>query len=185
MGQAEFTARGGLVRLGDLALAAPRVDLWRAPTDNDRGGEGQARVWRGLGLHRLVHHTVDCAVHGEQLVVDTAGRAAGQDAAMVGRWTWTAYDSEVLELKPDLTGCPRRHDAAGIRQTAPGMAWGGPSFAPGPLRQALSTSRPGHPAVRVVHFWLELPWQSHRWSCVPSVVEKPGMSRQRPEAGLR
>lgn len=43
----------------------------------------------------------------------------------------------------------------------------------------------GHPVVRVVHFWLEPPWQSHRWSWVPSVVEKPGMSRQRPEAGLR
>ncbi|MET9465937.1 hypothetical protein ABZY44_14270 [Streptomyces sp. NPDC006544] len=29
----------------------------------------------------------------------------------------------------------------------------------------------GQPAVRVVHFWLESPWQSHSWSCVPSVVE--------------
>ncbi|MDF3142977.1 MULTISPECIES: glycoside hydrolase family 2 TIM barrel-domain containing protein [unclassified Streptomyces] len=103
LGEAEFTAHGELRRLGNLALAAPRLDLWRALTDNDRGGEGQERMWRELGLHRLVHRTVDCTVQGEQLVVDTVSRAVGQDAGMSGRWTWSAYDSGALELKLDLT----------------------------------------------------------------------------------
>ncbi|UXY24204.1 DUF4981 domain-containing protein [Streptomyces cynarae] len=103
LGEATFDALGALVQLGDLALVSPRLDLWRAPTDNDRGGNGQARAWRELGLHRLVHRTVDCALHGERLVVDTVSRAAGQDGGIQGRWTWTAYDSGALELKLDLT----------------------------------------------------------------------------------
>ncbi|WP_055523961.1 glycoside hydrolase family 2 TIM barrel-domain containing protein [Streptomyces graminilatus] len=106
LGGATFSVQGELVRLGDLELVSPRLDLWRAPTDNDRGGDnGQARFWKELGLDRLVHRTVDCAVDGdgERLVVDTVSRAAGQDGGVQARWTWTAYDSETLELKLDLT----------------------------------------------------------------------------------
>ncbi|MEV1084598.1 glycoside hydrolase family 2 TIM barrel-domain containing protein [Streptomyces sp. NPDC050211] len=103
LGDAEFTAYGELVRFGDLALVAPRLDLWRALTDNDRGGEGQGRLWRELGLHRLVHRTVDCAVHGDRLIVDTVSRAAGQDGGVRARWTWTAYEADSVELKLDLT----------------------------------------------------------------------------------
>ena len=42
-----------------------------------------------------------------------------------------------------------------------------------------------HETGRVVHCWLAPPLQSHRTSCVPSVVDAPGSSRQRPETGLR
>ncbi|MET8214143.1 sugar-binding domain-containing protein [Streptomyces sp. NPDC005373] len=112
-GEAEFTANGELVGLGELALVAPRLDLWRAPTDNDRDVHAQAQVWRELGLHRLVHRTVDCAVHGEQLVVDTVSQAAGQDGGIVGRWTWTAYDSGALELNLDLTPAGQLDTARG------------------------------------------------------------------------
>ncbi|HEV2927618.1 MAG TPA: glycoside hydrolase family 2 TIM barrel-domain containing protein, partial [Propionibacteriaceae bacterium] len=75
LGPATFDARTGrLRRLGDLEVDGPRLELWRAPTDNDRSeargsfelagpeetaGEGapgpsSAQRWRDRGLDRLV-----------------------------------------------------------------------------------------------------------------------------------
>ena len=40
----------------DLLVAGPRLDLWRAPTDNDRSfGGGAAKLWRAAGLDALQH----------------------------------------------------------------------------------------------------------------------------------
>ncbi|HSV72868.1 MAG TPA: glycoside hydrolase family 2 TIM barrel-domain containing protein [Chthonomonadales bacterium] len=40
----------------DLLIAGPRLDLWRAPTDNDRSfGGGDAKRWRDAGLDALQH----------------------------------------------------------------------------------------------------------------------------------
>ena len=76
IGPAEFDTRNGRVRrLHDLELDGPRLELWRAPTDNDRSetrgsfelaapedtaGEGapgpsSEQRWRERGLDRLVH----------------------------------------------------------------------------------------------------------------------------------
>jgi beta-galactosidase/evolved beta-galactosidase subunit alpha len=35
--------------------AGPRLNFWRATTDNDRGGDGMARKWRQARLHELQH----------------------------------------------------------------------------------------------------------------------------------
>jgi beta-galactosidase/beta-glucuronidase len=46
--------RGGT----ETVVKAPRLELWRAPTDNDRGGPhapGVAEDWARNGLHRLQH----------------------------------------------------------------------------------------------------------------------------------
>ncbi len=80
LGPARLDARTGrLVEIGAMALDGPRVELWRAPTDNDRGaapygyertdpaltgGAGDPlapsseSLWRAAGLDRLVHRTV-------------------------------------------------------------------------------------------------------------------------------
>ena len=44
-----------LRRLGGLELVGPRLDVWRAPTDNDEGyhGSGSSAVWRAHGLDRM------------------------------------------------------------------------------------------------------------------------------------
>ncbi len=42
-----------------LLREGPRLDFWRAPTDNDRGRQGVAESWREAGLHDLRHRTVD------------------------------------------------------------------------------------------------------------------------------
>ena len=47
VGDAAFDARTGvLARLGDLELVGPRLDVWRAPTDNDEGYHGPEQLAR-------------------------------------------------------------------------------------------------------------------------------------------
>ncbi len=41
----------------ELLLAGPRVNFWRAPTDND---VDVANEWRGAGLNALEHRTISC-----------------------------------------------------------------------------------------------------------------------------
>jgi beta-galactosidase len=80
LGEAEFDDRGALVSWRGLSVIGPQVELWRAPTENDRGaGQGSyetadpvltsgvgdestpssAQRWRERGLHRLQHRLVE------------------------------------------------------------------------------------------------------------------------------
>lgn len=102
LGAARFDPDGRLVALGDLEIVPPEVDLWRAPTDNDRGGRGQAAVWQELGLDRLRHRTVCAGPDGDALVTETVSMAAGSDAGMHARMTWRAVADGGLELRLDL-----------------------------------------------------------------------------------
>ena len=98
LGDALFAhGTGRLTRLGDLTLTGPRLDLWRAPTDNDGGGSAPAHldaVWRSAGLHRLEHRTTGIdIVDGVELVVRTRVAAAGGRAAMLATYRWSAADT--------------------------------------------------------------------------------------------
>ena len=94
LGPAELDlATGLLTRIGDLAVSGPRLELWRAPTDNDRSGErgsyelaspgdtrgegapgpSSAARWRDRGLDRLVHRVVGVEI----------GEADGPDGTVV------------------------------------------------------------------------------------------------------
>ncbi|HEX2356371.1 MAG TPA: glycoside hydrolase family 2 TIM barrel-domain containing protein [Micromonosporaceae bacterium] len=87
------TAHGRLVRLGPLAVDGPRLDVWRAPTDNDsRGPSPIARQWRALGLDRMTHRLVDLRLDGERLFVVTRMAAAQQEIGLLAAYTWTADD---------------------------------------------------------------------------------------------
>ena len=94
LGPGAFDARGGgLVRLGDLEVEGPRLDLWRAPTDNDEGYHGDeslAPVWRRIGLHRLQHRVDDVVVEDDALVVRTRVAPAATDLGVVATYRWTA-----------------------------------------------------------------------------------------------
>ncbi len=99
LGDAVFAhGTGRLVRLGELELTGPRLDLWRAPTDNDGGGWAPAelaRVWRAAGLHRLEHRTIGIdVVDDTELVVRTRVAAAAQSRAVLATYRWAATDTE-------------------------------------------------------------------------------------------
>jgi len=85
-------ATGLLVGIGDLAVAGPRLDLWRAPTDNDRGHHGEALepLWRRVGMHRLRHRVDEVAVEDAALVVRTRVAPAATDLGVVATYRWTA-----------------------------------------------------------------------------------------------
>ena len=51
-----------------LLAAAPRLCLWRAPTDNDRIG-GAAERWRALGVDRLERRLIDIQRDGSDVLV--------------------------------------------------------------------------------------------------------------------
>ncbi|MEV4393171.1 glycoside hydrolase family 2 TIM barrel-domain containing protein [Nonomuraea sp. NPDC049607] len=101
LGGGEFDARTGrLARLFGLDVEGPRLDLYRAPTDNDRYG-GLGRTWRQLGLHRLTHR-VDGVETGDGLTVRTRVAPAATDLGMRATWTWTATSGDTLDLTVDV-----------------------------------------------------------------------------------
>lgn len=78
VGPATFDAASGrLIRLGDLAIDGPWLDLHRAPTENDHG-QGSlhdlASVWMATGMDRMLHRTDAVQFDDDGLVV--RGRTA-------------------------------------------------------------------------------------------------------------
>jgi beta-galactosidase len=129
---------GDLVALGGLALRGPRLDIWRAPIDNDEfGPDPLADRWRAAGLHRLTHRMLSVAAGTEEYVVTSRVAPAGSDRALLATYTWTADDEAVtLALHVEPVGewtvpLPR----AGVSLSIPGrcgqVEWfgGGPGEA--------------------------------------------------------
>ncbi|MDR7183648.1 beta-galactosidase [Microbacterium trichothecenolyticum] len=109
LGSATFGATTGrLLRLGDLELDGPVLDLYRAPTENDHGqGETNniAGVWRKTMLHRLLHRVDEVDAGDGRLRV--SGRTAPRTHPHGVAWTmtWTADgDGLVLEVDADFVG---------------------------------------------------------------------------------
>jgi len=78
----------------------PRLDLWRAPTDNDHGTHGPPveAGWRALGLHRLTHRVIDRQWTPDGFVLRTKVAPAATDLAMLATYHWMA-DGEALVLR--------------------------------------------------------------------------------------
>lgn len=96
LGPGVFDAATGMpVRLADIAVQGLRLDVWRAPTDNDNGAPWQPDEryglrWRELGLHRM-RHRVDAVEAGEDaLTVRTWVAPAGWDLGLRTTYRWTA-----------------------------------------------------------------------------------------------
>ncbi|WP_166845248.1 glycoside hydrolase family 2 TIM barrel-domain containing protein [Isoptericola sp. BMS4] len=99
-----------LVTLAGAEVSAPRVELWRAPTDNDRGkamgsydaedpttlpwrgtpAPPVAERWRRQGLDRLTHRTVAVEETAESLRVLRRVSAAQSRRSIDVEETWTA-----------------------------------------------------------------------------------------------
>ncbi len=96
---------GELVSFDGLALAGPRLDLWRAPTDNDRlGPEPMSRAWERLGLHRLQHRLVSFADHGGAVEVVVRTAAPNRREGVLTSYRWTAYADGIralIDVTPD------------------------------------------------------------------------------------
>lgn len=99
---------GVLTRLGDLRLAGPRLDVWRAPTENDIAvnGPSVATAWRHLGLDRMTHRTIAVDTQtGEALEVRTRVAPAATDLALLTTYRWTGAGTALrLEVTVEPEG---------------------------------------------------------------------------------
>ncbi|MDT0322433.1 glycoside hydrolase family 2 TIM barrel-domain containing protein [Streptomyces millisiae] len=101
-------ATGELLAIGGLTLAeGPRLDVWRAPTDNDLGAswQPQARfgvIWRELGLHRTRHRIDAVELTEDALTVRTRVAPAATDLGLLTDYRWTAAGDE-LRLTVSVT----------------------------------------------------------------------------------
>lgn len=89
LGAAVFTARGHLLSLGGIKFLAPVfAQLWRAPTDNDRGW--LAKYWLQYGLDRL-HERVDgIDVRSSHITVSTLLAPAATNKGYRVTYTYAA-----------------------------------------------------------------------------------------------
>ncbi|MFD4694353.1 hypothetical protein [Streptomyces sp. NPDC058463] len=100
LGNARFDSRGDLVELAGLPVSGPRLDVWRAPTENDTAGP--ARSWRALGLDWVRHRHVSVQEHENALVVTSMTMAAGTDAGFSTQITWTATTTGGVHLHAEV-----------------------------------------------------------------------------------
>jgi beta-galactosidase len=153
LGPAHFE-HGRLVSLAGLPVSGPRLELWRAPTDNDRGaGRGSydladpwvnngngtpapsmESVWRAAGLDRVTARVEKVSEDESGVVVHT--RYAAADAA---HWVsveenWQLSEGELwlrLDIVPS-TGWDIIWPRIGVRFDLPGSVDGASWFGSGP-----------------------------------------------------
>ncbi|MEU7866426.1 beta-galactosidase small subunit [Dactylosporangium sp. NPDC049140] len=141
---------GRLVRLGDLEVAGPRLDVWRAPIDNDRlGSDPPEPRWRALGPDRMTHRLRELAIDGDELVTVTRVAPAGSDLAVMVTCCWSAdpdsvaLDATIVPLGEWSVPLPR----VGMRLSVPArlgeVEWfgGGPGEAYADSRAAVRVDR--------------------------------------------
>ncbi|UOX91686.1 DUF4981 domain-containing protein [Amycolatopsis sp. FBCC-B4732] len=138
LGAGEFDAvTGVLTALGGHSLHGPRLDVWRATTDNDRGsapGPSEASRWLEAGLHRMQHRVIEVDADGDELVVRTRVAPPAQAFGLFADYTWTAFDGG-LRLRVDVTPdgpVPATLPRLGLAMALPGTFGSAEWFGGGP-----------------------------------------------------
>jgi beta-galactosidase len=96
LGPASFDARtGALKTIGGVDVTGLRLDVWRAPTDNDAGADWQpdpqyGLLWRKFGLHRMRHRLDAVEVGEDALTVRTRVAPAAWEIGLRTTYRWTS-----------------------------------------------------------------------------------------------
>jgi beta-galactosidase len=143
--------RGVLTELAGLTVDGPRLDAWRAPTDNDRiPHDSAADAWRAIGLHRLRHRVVDVRDEDGAVVVRTRTAPAALDAGFLStmRWVPLAGGGLLLDVSVQPEGewpapIPRLGLVWSLPAEVDGVTWygGGPGEAYPDTRRAARIGR--------------------------------------------
>jgi beta-galactosidase len=113
LGAGVFDARTGVLRsLGGIDVDGPRLDIWRAPIDNEVWGEHGPRHeplksrWYEAGLHRMHHKTLGVSLTDGGIEVRTrlGAAAVGFGLDVLYRWTVDAADVLWLDVVVDPYG---------------------------------------------------------------------------------
>ncbi|MGW7757999.1 glycoside hydrolase family 2 TIM barrel-domain containing protein [Streptomyces violaceusniger] len=113
LGIAEFIS-GSLARLAGRAVTGPRLELFRAPTDNDESpsdgvegsdagtpGVANAELWRREGLHRLTSRRLSVSHAADALRTVDKVSAANSATSVTVESVWSLEDDE-LELRVEI-----------------------------------------------------------------------------------
>jgi beta-galactosidase len=153
LGPAEFSD-GTLVALAGLPVSAPRLELWRAPTDNDNGshmgsydvsdpmegrglgvpGPSHSSRWRDAGLDRLVSRVVGIR-RTDSRVERTTRWAAADTRTSVTLEEWWEIDGDDVLLTLQLIPSSRWElvwPRLGVRFDLPAGVNGADWFGTGP-----------------------------------------------------
>ncbi|WP_432251304.1 glycoside hydrolase family 2 TIM barrel-domain containing protein [Streptomyces sp. HNM1019] len=113
LGIAEFIS-GSLVRLAGRAVTGPRLELFRAPTDNDESpsdgvegsdastpGVANAELWRRAGLDRLTSRRLSVSHAADALCTVDRVSSANSATSVTVESVWSLEDGE-LELRVEI-----------------------------------------------------------------------------------
>jgi beta-galactosidase len=196
LGDATFTARGDLASLKGHTVAGPRLELWRAPTDNDRGasqggyetadpvltgGAGDpdapssASRWEARGLDRLTHRLVSVTRTDDGLVQRVRVAAANSGAGVEVTHRWTLTDAGLL-LRTDAVpfgGWDVTWPRIGVRIDLPAELLSATAtwFGTGPDESYADSSR----AARVGQFSAPVTAMTTRYSMPQETGHRPGL----------
>jgi beta-galactosidase len=108
LGPASFDVRTGALRtIGGVDVTGLRLDVWRAPTDNDDGASWQddtryGMLWRKYGLHRMRHRLDGVDMGDDALAVRTRVAPAAWEVGLRTEYRWTS-DGTRLKLTVSVT----------------------------------------------------------------------------------
>ena len=162
--------QGSLVELAGAPVRGPRLELWRAPTDNDQGFEfgsydgvdptlnlgrgapapSNEALWLEQGLDRFVSRVVERSGTADTLHVVRRYGAANSSSTMLVDEHWSTRDGMLL-LRVDVTpgqGWETVIPRIGIRLDLPGDVDGAAWFGTGPHDSYADSRR----SVRVGRF---------------------------------
>ncbi|TMR98010.1 glycoside hydrolase family 2 TIM barrel-domain containing protein [Nonomuraea basaltis] len=117
LGGAAFDGRSGrLVRLEDVELDGPVLDVWRAPIENDRGQGARnalAADWEAVGLDRFLHRS-DGIERPDDRTLVVRGRSGPATRTLGFRttYTWHRQDDGALHLTIEADPVGDWHDTA-------------------------------------------------------------------------
>ncbi|MEU8978170.1 glycoside hydrolase family 2 TIM barrel-domain containing protein [Streptomyces sp. NPDC048309] len=140
LGPAAFDARTGALRtIGGVDVTGLRLDVWRAPTDNDNGAHWQpdqrhGPLWRKLGLHRMRHRLDAVEVGDDALTVRTRVAPAAREVGLRTVYRWTSDGTRLrltVSVAPEgewTLPLPRLGIRLGLTGSADRVRWfgGGP-----------------------------------------------------------
>ncbi|WOX13452.1 glycoside hydrolase family 2 TIM barrel-domain containing protein [Streptomyces sp. N50] len=140
LGPATFDARTGEVKtIGAVDVTGLRLDVWRAPTDNDDGASWQTDtrfglLWRKFGLHRMRHRLDGVELDEDALTVRTRVAPAAWEIGFATVYRWTSDGSRLrltVSVAPEgnwTVPLPRLGIRFGIDAGADRVRWfgGGP-----------------------------------------------------------
>jgi beta-galactosidase len=102
-------ADGTLTELGAIPVQGPRLDVWRAPIDNERwfSSEPNELAWKDLGLHRMQHRVDEITAGPRELIVRTRVAPAATRLGLIAIYRWAAGEAGedalrlTVEVSPD------------------------------------------------------------------------------------